>query len=620
MNQELNIHADYANAVFVEDVMLLNTIYENFINGVITENQAIQIAGMIKTVDNHIEDMADYYDESVDSGVGIPTIPIPFTGVKIPSMDILLEYVRDDSDENPYTLLSRPVWDTTTTVGSVLESVYEEMVDIMNAFRQGEYCDNRYSIAAMAESASDVFGLDKSLLPYCEYCYAKNNTNLVDMSIIQGFLEEVFEAYNVGNMAPIPQLTGSTIQHMDIDDDDDDFDILEHQFESAEEYRFAVEEYLKESGVEEFCEAVIPKNYVPFDTEAKKLFDKLKPNIKDADNPDIFKNSLNVKKTRYAFPLLDNATEDVVRNAINSCGYTPTRENSRILNYKKKVQNMNLTILFDDVASGVTISYELDSAKNTNESAYMESFENMEMGLEVPDNHYILEAVLDAVEYDYTDAVFKLQNAEDYILSVKRNANIYVGEGYALWQKAKANYDNAVKEYEEILERGNHFPAEPPQFKIYEAGEKEIRNNDKIDEGIKDILVKLNKLGYKTKYSCTGHSRTRLARDGKNDGIYQGKLYTTARINFDKVYTFTTLPDGWYQSNDGDITSIYVKPCQYDKKDGDVSEAFDKWKHRYMNALDSWVDELPQAGKTKEDTAFESYIEDLERDFFASLG
>lgn len=620
MSRELNIRADYANALFVEDVMILNTIYENYINDVITESQVSHITDMIKTVDNNIEDMAEYY-ESVDNPISLQGIPVPFTGTKIPSMNILLECVSSEDGDNYHTLPQQPAWDTTTNVGHMLESVYNGMKRDIDEFNNGKYSDNRYFIAAISESPSDIHGLETSLLPYCEYYQVKTNAELGDMAIVQGFLEEVFEEFNVANMAPIVPLT-RTSPYTDDDEynEDDMFGVLRHQFESAEEYRHIVSNYLRESGIEAAYEAAIPKNYIPFDTEAKKLYDKLKPSIRNADNPDTFKNSLNVKKTRYAFPLLDNASEDEIRNGINSCGYTPTRENSKIINYKKKVQNMNLTILFDDVSSGVTISYELENATNANESVYSESTEENLIELDIPDNHYILEAVLDAVEFDYTDAVFNIQEAEDRILSIEDSMNIYVGEGYRLWQEAKSNYDNAVKAFEEILERGNHFPSEAPRFKIYEAGPKEIRENDKIDEGIKDILIKLNKLGYKTKYSCTGHSRTRLGRDGKNDGVYQGKLYTTARINFDKVYDFTTLPKGWYQSNDGDITSIYVKPCEYDKKDGDVTEAFNKWKERYMYALNSWVDDLQPKGKTKEDSAFESYIEELERDFFASLG
>lgn len=136
-------------------------------------------------------------------------------------------------------------------------------------------------------------------------------------------------------------------------------------------------------------------------------------------------------------------------------------------------------------------------------------------------------------------------------------------------------------------------------------------DEDEIDEDIKPIVNLLNKLGYTVKYSCSGHNRSRIKEDGYRDGVYHGKIYTTARLTFDKKYKFDTIPEGWYLNKNSDTTGIYVRAYTYNEKDGTPNEAFEKWKKRYMGALKDWVEHLKESKETDEDQKMESAINDF---------
>ena len=117
-------------------------------------------------------------------------------------------------------------------------------------------------------------------------------------------------------------------------------------------------------------------------------------------------------------------------------------------------------------------------------------------------------------------------------------------------------------------------------------------SKDEIDEDIRALVDKLNRKGYKTKYSCSGHTKARIKEDGYRNGIYKGKLYTTARIVFDDDYKLNP-PKGWkVKTFDGKI-GIYPIAPDYEYKDGVPDDAFDKWKNEYMAELKMWVNGLP---------------------------
>ena len=140
-------------------------------------------------------------------------------------------------------------------------------------------------------------------------------------------------------------------------------------------------------------------------------------------------------------------------------------------------------------------------------------------------------------------------------------------------------------------------------------------SGDKIDDEIQSTVELLNRLGYKVKYSSAGHSQTRIKEDNYRDGVYHGKLYTTARITFDKHYDLKSVPDGWYENKNSDKTAIYVRAYSYDPKDGTPNEAFEKWKTSYIKALKDWAESLSEAKDPEAKT--ESAIEDFEKDLMS---
>lgn len=139
---------------------------------------------------------------------------------------------------------------------------------------------------------------------------------------------------------------------------------------------------------------------------------------------------------------------------------------------------------------------------------------------------------------------------------------------------------------------------------FFEAGEEEKEPQDKkIDEDIKPIITALNEKGYKTKYSCSGHPSMRVKDDIYNDGVKNGKLYSSARIVFDKVYDLPNIPKYWTKKvfDNGEGMGIYVKPPTFSTEKGMPKEQFNNWKAKYMYQLKQWVEQLPDADEVKND-------------------
>lgn len=139
-----------------------------------------------------------------------------------------------------------------------------------------------------------------------------------------------------------------------------------------------------------------------------------------------------------------------------------------------------------------------------------------------------------------------------------------------------------------------------PQLILSEASKEDI------DPDITDVINKLNNLGYTTKYSCSGHTKSRIKEDGYRNGIYHGALYTTARIVFADDYKLNP-PKGWKKKTfDGKI-GFYPEVKHYDYSQGVPDDAFDEWKKEYMASLRDWVDKLDKKpgpdenSKSKED-------------------
>ena len=143
---------------------------------------------------------------------------------------------------------------------------------------------------------------------------------------------------------------------------------------------------------------------------------------------------------------------------------------------------------------------------------------------------------------------------------------------------------------------------------------KDEHKHAKIDPDIQSVITRLNKLGYKTIASCSGHPHARVKNDTYRDGVLNGKLYTTARIVFDKDYDIGS-PKGWSSKDFEKGFGIYPDPNNYTYSKGVPDEAFIKWKVDYMDALKDWVDKLEEKEKKEEEKETEESVSNLFEDF-----
>lgn len=118
----------------------------------------------------------------------------------------------------------------------------------------------------------------------------------------------------------------------------------------------------------------------------------------------------------------------------------------------------------------------------------------------------------------------------------------------------------------------------------------------KIDDDMSYVIDILHEKGYKTTASCAGHPNARVKEDGKRDGVLYDKLYSTARVVFNKEYKFKNIPTMWEGRKlpDGKF-GIYVKAPNYRISQGMPEDHFIKWKETYMKSLRTWANGLPKA-------------------------
>ena len=173
----------------------------------------------------------------------------------------------------------------------------------------------------------------------------------------------------------------------------------------------------------------------------------------------------------------------------------------------------------------------------------------------------------------------------------------------ALKEAKKVDDSEIQKELEEIKQMKESVELPSNVFveltNLYESGVIDLETYmdcyleaKKPDDGMMEILDTLNRKGYKTKYSCSGHKRS-FKEDRNDDGVINGKLTSGARIMFMDDYEFPDPPKHWgWKTVDGK-DYLYVIAVSHNADKIDSDKAFDAWKNKYMASLKRWVDSLP---------------------------
>lgn len=712
---------DYINPVFLEagvkeELKFMNVLYENVENGYLTENQGISMMQYVMEKMKTSDEIMEVLDDDVSIDRTLPSlVEFPFCGESVLPREEIVATLTGSSLYKPYTFERKFQEDSTlgemmTEHADFLERLYDRYVtesseDTIDPNCIEWFASNypRRSLKGYLETAIDIASATNSLDP-------------ADGLIMKAFVEKAMMEFHIGAMSPIILPSGATISKSDntqVEDDgtdnvsadssvDEMVSVVDKQTSEEEAGLLKLSKKVFKENVNEIAEiylrnsgwymseaTVVYKNNITFDSIVHKLFDRLKQHLRLSipENPeDSFKKCLNMRKDKYSFVFSnpDSVNKAEIASAITGCGFKPIKENNKILKYEKSSAGMTITVNFEDVNSGITVTYEGERNTPTKESA-----EDIGM-YEMTASEYLSELKdikkqwkdirswgektwhnsLDKDHPLYGKSLMDISIMKDNLERRRRDAsNAYYStpssetEGSLIKVKA----ENIIKDIKDVSEKvaeklpfgKNKKPipvrenAEDTLFgilsqnptdsvakytfsvldKLYDESVtsdslnesvkslcssledmwynefvcKEVLDNadfsqvymkeasEKIDEEIQPVIVLLNRLGYKTKYSCAGHNRTHIKEDGKKDGVYHGKLYTTARITFDKKYELPNLPDGWYENNNSDKTSIYVRPFTYDEKDGTPEEAFTKWKTSYMKSIKEWAENLKEA-------------------------
>lgn len=203
----------------------------------------------------------------------------------------------------------------------------------------------------------------------------------------------------------------------------------------------------------------------------------------------------------------------------------------------------------------------------------------------------------------------------------------------ALKEAKKVDDSEIQKELEEIKQMKESVELPSNVFveltNLYESGAIDLETYmdcyleaKKPDDGMMEILDTLNRKGYKTKYSCSGHKRS-FKEDRNDDGVINGKLTSGARIMFMDDYEFPDPPKHWgWKTVDGK-DYLYVISVSHNADKVDSDKAFDAWKNKYMASLKRWVDSLPDQAEAdkviknkakEEEDVTESVWRDMEAD------
>lgn len=752
---ETPFNVSYMEAKVMEDLKIIKNIVENYDFRCITESTALSLIDIVRKNEGELMDLIS---ESMEILYELPKLDgVVFVGEGVlPFKDIL-----HASDETSFRKESVDV-----------ELLYESNNNIVHNMANAVMNEKRTELSLYKESNGEK-GFDELtrslyktfpderldrlfVFEHALHSKISNGSISIENAIIgDALIDHMFEDPCVGNMAPVvpltsfpePRVTAKSVKDMvagttaeiseregypsdtderDLFGENDEPIVIQVESSVLEEVISEIGSCCRENGLFIALEGAVYKNNIVFDSEAKKLFTKLRSYLKlsnPQDDNESLKSLLNMKKDRYNFNFANSSVEpDEIRNMIVSCGFKPIKENNMIIKYEKTVKNILISVEFIAVDSGVQIYYVNAEAKESAEdieekvSKYLDhkdtgvkeaakrahklltnkdvdkddvdeavrSFEH------ILDNYNDVQKEKEVVERTSDEIIKMIQKSHNSINLITEwcdaRCGEFISESHALFEKTseditcmkettfdtlnaaiRSSYEESVKRRkEEIVRainnihpdtvtlegvddymigllRNNPYPnvsdacctmlehvfdksvsdvdftcsvaefstalqiqLEAEDACVYVLNQAEFINEQlfgeethDIDDDIKPVVEMLNRLGYNVKYSCSGHNRTRIKEDNYRDGIYHGKLYTTARITFDKKYDFKSAPEGWYFNKNSDKSSMYVRAFSYDKKDGTPDEAFENWKSNYMKALKNWVDNLNE-NKTDE--------------------
>lgn len=732
--------ARYMEAKVMEDFRLLNEITENYSLGYLSESSALAMLDMIDTDEYRLMEVAvdaadALNDMTLEDALNIDTPhSFGFVGEGVLPFKDIIKANEGESIYNAYTL--ERTWDDSSVVGRVATRVANAKEANLNLYKESEgtkgftaferdlyktYPDDRIEPGFLYERTIDGAILSGAL-------------SLEDGFVAKDFVNTRFVTNeNVAAMMPVipltgedtnPDLSNTNVKDMvsstdsEINSDEEDMNGEKHGetvygIITTESAIDLLGHNLRCQGAFIALEGVVYKNNIVFDSECKKLFEKLQKDLKmsNPDNPqESFKSMLNVQKNRYTFNFSNaNADPNAVTATIVGCGFKPIKENGIVVRYEKVVKGIKMTLEFTSIDNGIIISYQsvdgvvkessiddkLEYGLNCDSSDVKDAAKKLKklQGKDDVKKEELDEAVqnLDHAIENYKE----VKKAEKEEKEVKESASCLVAkiqESSAnkttlIELLAKESSDDFVAERKGICAReitsnidlayatentiGNYMAdllfTSPAPFvresatnvinsifnadvtedvftkhlsRFVESVNRQIEeesicemvldnieftqenfmeaSEEEIDEDIKPIINLLNRLGYKVKYSCSGHYKSRIKEDTFKDGVYHGKMYTTARITFDKKYDFKSIPEGWYENKNSDKTAIYVRAFSYDKKDGTPNEAFEKWKSDYMSSLKKWAEDLDSAEDS--DAKMESFIDTVFDDFSKGIG
>ena len=130
-----------------------------------------------------------------------------------------------------------------------------------------------------------------------------------------------------------------------------------------------------------------------------------------------------------------------------------------------------------------------------------------------------------------------------------------------------------------------------------------------MEDEIKPIVAEFERKGYKVKYASPGHTKLRKKEDKEPDGVFYGKLYSDARVMFDKKYDFPAAPKYWKWRDVDGCSYLDIVELSYTDKDITPDEAFSKWKTNYMNSLREYVKSLKPINQEVKESTFDTSLD-----------